>query len=444
MRFFLLLVLWPAIALAEPMPPIPQLPLPAELSVAVSAKPAPLPTGIAPRSRVPTSNQGSLELHGVTVAEAIGIAYEQFLKSPYVIEPDVMADTRLVSLRWDKDKAGFDPFITRFADELGYSIERKGGISFVKKKAAQDIPPSFVYRPRHRSVAFISELLSPMFNGRFSVNRGVSSPTGNGVPVESAIPPGTAGAVLDRSADLLVFSGPEAEIAKLRDLLLQIDSRAGEVVVRGLVYEVGSGMSEGSAFSLIANILGGTLSLGLDAGSALPSLARIKGASIDIVASMLSSDQRFKVVSSPFMRVRSGTQGSFSVGQDVPVLGAIQRSDDKNSIQSIEYRSSGVIFDLLPTIHDETIDLDIRQELSNFVRTETGVNGSPTLTKRLMKTSVSLKDGDLIVLGGLVDEKDSDKHVGPSFLFDYIRSHTGDKSRSEIVLVLQVQRVEDL
>jgi general secretion pathway protein D len=99
------------------------------------------------------------------------------------------------------------------------------------------------------------------------------------------IPPGTAGAVLDRSADLLVFSGPEAEIAKLRDLLPQIDSRAGEVVVRGLVYEVGSGTSEGSAFSLIANILGGTLSLGLDAGSTLPSLLRVKGASIDVVAS---------------------------------------------------------------------------------------------------------------------------------------------------------------
>lgn len=146
MRFLLLLVLWPAIALAGTVPPIPQLPLPAELSATASGKPALLPTGIAPRSRVSTSTQGSLELHGVTVAEAIGIAYEQFLKSPYVIEPDVMADTRLVSLRWDKDKAGFDPFITRFADELGYSIERKGGISFVKKKG----------RARHTAILCVS------------------------------------------------------------------------------------------------------------------------------------------------------------------------------------------------------------------------------------------------------------------------------------------------
>lgn len=444
MRLLFLLALCPAIALADSAPPIPHLPLPAELLATTSESSVPLPTGLTARSRVSTSSQGSLDLSGVTVAEAIGIAYQQFVRTPYVIEPEAMADTRLVSLHWDKDKGGFNPFITKFADELGYSIEQKGGISFVKKKPAHDVQPSFVYRPRHRSVAFISELLSPMFSGQFSVNRGVSSPTGNGVSVESAIPPGTAGAVLDRSADLLVFSGSTAEIARLRDLLPQIDARAGEVIVRGLVYEVGSGMSEGSAFSLIANILGGTLSLGLDAGSTLPSLLRLKGASIDLVASMLSSDQRFKVVSSPFMRVRSGTEGSFSVGQDVPVLGAIQRSDDKNPIQSIEYRSSGVIFDLLPTVHEETIDLDIRQELSNFVRTETGVSGSPTLTKRLMKTSVSLKDGDLIVLGGLVDEKDSEKRVGPSFLFDYIRSHTGDRTRSEIVLVLQVRRVEEL
>jgi type II secretory pathway component GspD/PulD (secretin) len=124
---------------------------------------------------------------------------------------------------------------------------------------------------------------------------------------------------------------------------------------------------------------------------------------IDAIALMLSSDYRFKVVSSPSMRVRSGRQETFSVGQEVPVLGAIQRSTDKPPLQSIEYRSSGVIFEVLPTVHEGAIELDIRQELSHFVQTRTGVSNSPTLTKQSLTTSVNLGDGDLIILGGLAD-----------------------------------------
>lgn len=67
-------------------------------------------------------------------------------------------------------------------------------------------------------------------------------------------------------------------------------------------------------------------------------------------------------------------------------------------------------------MQDSTLDLDITQQLPNLVKTPTGVNNSPTLTKRELKTKVSIEDGDVIVLGGLTESKDSNTRDGLSFL----------------------------
>ncbi|EGY28279.1 Type II secretory pathway, component PulD, partial [Candidatus Regiella insecticola 5.15] len=121
---------------------------------------------------------------------------------------------------------------------------------------------------------------------------------------------------------------------------------------------------------------------------------------MDALYELFRTDSRFHVVSSPRLRVKNGAQASFSVGADVPVLGKISYVDNR-PVQSVEYRSSGVILQVRPAIRAEVIDLAIDQQLSDFVKTATGVNNSPTLTKRQVTTQVSVADGDIILLGGL-------------------------------------------
>lgn len=105
--------------------------------------------------------------------------------------------------------------------------------------------------------------------------------------------------------------------------------------------------------------------------------------------------------SSPLRITQSNTSVSFSVGSDVPVLGQVSYAGDK-PVQSVEYRSGGVILSVQPHIRQELIELTIDQQLSNFAKTETGVNNSPTLIKRQVNTQVSVADGDIILLGGLI------------------------------------------
>lgn len=114
-----------------------------------------------------------------------------------------------------------------------------------------------------------------------------------------------------------------------------------------------------------------------------------------MVYSALAADPRFKVVSTPSLRVRLGATGTFTVGQDVSILGAITYLGNGAAlVQSIEYKSSGVIFNVSPKVYENTIDLQVGQEVSNSVTTETGVNNSPTLTKRELKTALTLSDGE--------------------------------------------------
>jgi type II secretory pathway component GspD/PulD (secretin) len=100
-----------------------------------------------------------------------------------------------------------------------------------------------------------------------------------------------------------------------------------------------------------------------------------------------------------------------------------------------------VIFDLKPQIRENVIDLVINQQLSSFIPTITGVNNSPTLIKREISTSIGAADDDVIVLGGLDEEKNSQDKSGFSFLPSWLNSRGGENSKTQILLVLQVKKI---
>jgi len=69
------------------------------------------------------------------------------------------------------------------------------------------------------------------------------------------------------------------------------------------------------------------------------------------------------------------------------------------------------------------------------------VSGSPTKNTRSLKTVASLKDGDVIVLGGLMQDDDTAANSREGFLPWFLAGHTKSKARTEVVLVLQVQKI---
>ena len=245
----------------------------------------------------------------------------------------------------------------------------------------------------------------------------------------------------------LVIKAKPEQIRLAKKVLGEVDRPVPEMLVKAVVLEVQTSRTEGSAVNLVASLLKSGIGLGASIGgsasdkNAVTFKVDTAGLSIDALWSAISSDKRFKVVSAPQIRVKSGSSARFAVGSDTPVLGAVNYQGNGQSVQSIEYKPSGVILDLRPEIRGELAELKVFQQLSSFARTETGVNNSPTLLKRELNTSVVVAQNDVVLIGGLDEEKTTADDVGLFFLPSWLRSHSEDKTRSEIVLMLHVERV---
>ena len=132
-----------------------------------------------------------------------------------------------------------------FLSSLGYVVDRRSGVDFIAKKREEEVKREvFVYKPMFRDVAYLSRLLAPLFKGSFAVNRSVRA--SEGARPEGPVPDGSAAALIDQDADVLVFTGIQAEIDQLERVLPQVDKQAGDVRVDGVVYEVTSSDKTGS------------------------------------------------------------------------------------------------------------------------------------------------------------------------------------------------------
>ena len=394
----------------------------------------------------PEKQPAKFDFQAVNVSQIVGLVYMDALQQPYVIDPLILKDERSVSFRFDSSKGDFRQFWKSFMDSLGFAVETRGGVDFVtvRKPESATVPvyEVFVYRPRFRSLSYLVDVLGSVFRqGAFSVERNVKTQPGEASP--SNAPQSSASAQIQSESDTLIFQGSADDVLKLRRLLLQVDIAAGEVIVSALVYEVTTGTSDATAFSLALSLLGGKLGATIGGGvGSLVNAVTFKNSSIEAAFSALSGDSRFKAVSTPRLRVKSGAVARLIVGQEVPTLGAVSYPQAGGApIQSVEYRSSGVILGLTPTIFEAGVDLVVDQQISDFARTETGVNSSPTLTKRALTTTVTVQDGELIVIGGLTQDKASSGSSGPTFLPSFLRSSNASDARTEVLLLMQVQRI---
>lgn len=395
-------------------------------------------------SAVQPETPPSVDFQAVPVSQLVQLYYREVLKGPYVICADVLADQRPVSIRAEGKQLDA-AVLSSVLDVYGFEARREAsGVTYVCKrseKGADSLPP-FVYRPKYRSASYLVDVCAPLVHGTFA-NRRVAPIAMSVTPDKGDAPPvvSSVGSSMQPSAsdELIVFSGADREVQRLKSLLEQLDTRQGEVVVRAYLYEVGKGSDEGSAVAMMLDLLKSRIQLQVTSTQQANSLT-INAGGLDLVASILNQDNRFKVMTSPWTRVRSGSSGRFQVGQDVPVLGAIVANGNGQTSQSVNYASSGTIIEVTPQVHGDLIDLDLDQTVSDFVQTGTGLAASPTLNKRELRTSLSVKDGELVVMGGLNQSNDSTARSRLPWL-PWDVSRTGSSRSSELVLVLEVKRI---
>ncbi len=275
--------------------------------------------------------------------------------------------------------------------------------------------------------------------------------------------------IVDEPRNALVFRGDPAEWQRLLPLIRQMDRAARQVMIEVTIAEVTLDDSQQFGVSWLAKdshgkyngiwqlgTLGstgngtgtGTGGTGGSSSSGLSYLVDVAGMNRAQLTA-IAQDQRVSILSTPRIMVKSGEEANIDVGTEVPTLtaqttSAQQTAGSSNLLQSIQYRKTGIILNVKPTIYsDNRIDLDISQEVSEAqpLDASSGVS-SPSILNRSLKTSLSLMDGGSVVLGGLVSTKDTKGNNGIPFLKDVpiignlFKSQSKQKSRTELLVII--------
>ncbi|MFE0759007.1 type II secretion system secretin GspD [Inquilinus sp. NPDC058860] len=172
----------------------------------------------------------------------------------------------------------------------------------------------------------------------------------------------------------------------------------------------------------------------------------ISSGNFNVVLDALSSVTNVKVVSSPSLAVLDNQTAELKVGDQVPVITREQQSTDNPDaplVNNVEYRDTGVKLEVTPRISpDGQVTLDLRQEVSNVVRSDSSTAINPTISQREVGTTVSVASGQTVILGGLISDSQNASNAGIPVLrdiplvgnlfSDVDRSH----NRTELVIMM--------
>jgi general secretion pathway protein D len=164
------------------------------------------------------------------------------------------------------------------------------------------------------------------------------------------------------------------------------------------------------------------------------------------VLSALSEVTDVEVVSSPHLMVLDNQPARLQVGDQVPI--AIQSSvstidPDAPIVNSVQYFDTGVILEVTPRVNaGGLVTLDILQEVSDAIPTETSGINSPTIQQRSIRSIVAVQSGETIALGGLIRERSSETVSGIPVLKDIpllgnlFKTTDQDASRTELLVLI--------
>jgi general secretion pathway protein D len=246
----------------------------------------------------------------------------------------------------------------------------------------------------------------------------------------------------DEATNSLVITAPPDIMRTLKRVIDQLDVRRAQVLVEAVIAEVGfdttrelgvqwiiSGINNGSgplglinftntgtAVTDIANAL-----ISADQGVQIPTpnanatfgagkLDSGDGTSYAGLMNALASDANTNILSTPTLLTLDNEEAEIVIGENVPFITGSFTSTGAgdsatNPFQTIQREDVGLTLKIKPQINEgDAMKLNIEQEISSIADSVVGASDLIT-NKRSIKTTVMVDDGNVVVLGGLMEER---------------------------------------
>lgn len=167
------------------------------------------------------------------------------------------------------------------------------------------------------------------------------------------------------------------------------------------------------------------------------------------ILNMLQRDTGSNLLSTPSIHTLNNHEATFLVGQEVPVTtGEVLSSNNNNPFRTVDRQDVGVKMRVRPQINaDGSITMDIRQEVSSIANLT--VASEFVFNKRELETRVLVDNGEIVVLGGLLDqgERRTNEKVpllgDIPFIGQLFRSESRERYETNLMIFLRPVIVRD-
>lgn len=334
-----------------------------------------------------------------------------------------------------------------------YLKEMKSWVDRFDQTGPVDGQQLFVYHVQNGNAEHLAEMLTQIFSGKSSGNKkiGSSSTTSSLAPgLESATVGGSgdsagssanaavktmlggsnSGVSIDPDADVkivadktnnsLMILSSESMYKQIQEALKRIDIMPMQVQVEASIMEVtlSDEMSNGLQWYLTQNgNTFGELGVGKFGANATPSgfsFTLAGGANgIKGFIHALAKESKVKVISSPSVLVLDNQTAEIRVGDQQPIkTGSVSTDGTVSSIQSIQYKDTGVALNVTPHVNSNgLVKMDVQQDITDVGEIDSAT-GQRTFLKRNIKSNIAVQSGETIVLGGLIRDNHTEGNSG--------------------------------
>ncbi len=341
----------------------------------------------------------------------------------------------------------------------------------------------YIYKVRNSVASELSDLVSSLIGDKGGSKSKSSSRSSSSRRIKKVTPPGTrttqkinsksprkfTRSVKSSGAPSMQFAGePElipddgrniiliralfSDYTRVQKLLVRLDNMPMQVLIEVMVAEVS--LDDSLQYGVEWALRNGksTYSTGVDGGANFNSADGLKFSlafnnqnNIFKLLNFLATNNNFSILSSPQVLVLNNETATVNVGEQVPIVTS-ETSDVSNgstSNRTVQYKDTGVILKVTPRINDDgVILLDIDQQVSSVKDQTTAGIDSPTISTKQIKTKLAVKDGQSILMGGLIDRNDTVNDSGIPVLKDIpglgwlFKSHSVTYNKKELMIMV--------
>lgn len=270
----------------------------------------------------------------------------------------------------------------------------------------------------------------------------------------------------DERTNSIVAYGTASDLKSIADLIDKIDIPLPQVRIEAIITEVSLDENQGSGlkqFNLnysdgvtqFTGSLKEAASSVVTAGSVAatnPSTAfsTFGNFSLDAVLDLAEGDNKIKILSTPSIVVSHNEEGVINVSQSRPFeTGSTSFNNSNNNTQTqVEYRDVGIKLTATPLIGaDGSVQLQIEQTIDTVQTVDDtsggDVNTKPIIGKREANSTITVNDGDVIILGGLQENKKDVSNtyfpiIGRLPVFKQVLSgETVNYTRTELIIFIR-------